>query len=190
MGLADNKCKCDRKYNSMELHDLPYPHINWGYCKCNEENCVDPCKFIENGNFCNLAPCVEIKWGDSAQDQLETDDVEVLCIVFKNCFKGITFEDVEIVNIFITDNTNNNNPPINLPDGTPSVMIKPECKICFGDLKPCTKPHGPHLVEREAVLITRGANDGPYTLHIIFKYKICGHICERRADFSFFLIPS
>ena len=179
--MGDNKCRCKKEFRLEQT-----VHENYRYC-CKEGQCLNPCEVLEDvANHmdpCNLQPCLMIEWGDGPDDHLETDDVEVLCLKFKNCFKMISFENVKINNISITLT-----PDDILPDHTPSVMIKPDCEICFGNIAPCKEE------SREVVLITRGAQDYHhtiYTIHVHFTYKVCGNECyEKRADFKLPLVKS
>ncbi len=173
--MGDGKCRCKKEFRLEQT-----VHENYRYC-CREGDCLNPCKFLENmaNNMdpCNLQPCLMIEWGDGPNDHLETDDVEVLCLKFKNCFKAISFENVKINNISITPNDI-------LPDHTPSVMIKPDCEICFGNIAPCKEE------SREVVLITRGAKAQTYTIHVHFTYKVCGTECKKVAGFKLPLVES
>ncbi len=174
--MGDEKCRCKKKFRLEQTI-----HQNQRYC-CKEGECLDPCKFLENmannANPCNLQPCLIIEWGDGTNDHLETDDVEILCLKFRNCFKTISFENVKIKEIIVTPNNT-------LPDHTPSVMIKPDCEICFENIAPCEEK------SREVVLITRGAQAQTYIIHVHFSYKVCGSECyEKAADFKLPLVAS
>ena len=72
--------ECKPKYNVLIDNSF---HFNAEYC-CEGEKCIDPCKFSDLSS-CNLKPCVKIRWGDSPNDQLETDDVEIMCLEFSKC---------------------------------------------------------------------------------------------------------
>ncbi len=166
--MGDNKCRCKKEFRLEQT-----VHENYKYC-CKEGQCLNPCEVLEDvANHmdpCNLQPCLMIEWGDGPNDHLETDDVEVLCLKFKNCFKMISFENVKINNISITLT-----PDDILPDHTPSVMIKPDCEICFGNIAPCEEK------SREIVLITRGAQAGDYNINVEFSYKVCGTECDKKV---------
>ena len=109
-----------------------------------------------------LRPCFELRWGDGPNDQIETDDLEVLCIVASNPYTNIVLKDVTII---LTVITQDGAPVPMLPDGTPSVSITPSEFICFGDLPPCQDGE-PGGVAREVVLMSRGAKAGPYAVSI------------------------
>lgn len=68
----------------------------------------------------HVQPCISVAWGDSPCDCLETDEVEVACITVCNCYSNVTFNDLSIGQIFVTDLAGNTVP--NLPDGTPSIQ--------------------------------------------------------------------
>jgi hypothetical protein len=144
-------------------------------CECPEEDCADKPKDCsdDDGDHCcdcecvavqlpDLMPCISVKWGDSNCDHLETNDVEVLCITVCNCYSNVTFNNLSIGHIVVTDMAGN--PVPLLPDGTPSVQIFPSGPICFGSLVPCKPPQQPHCVSRELVLYTRGAIGKKYRL--------------------------
>ncbi|MBT5774351.1 MAG: hypothetical protein HOH95_08240 [Dehalococcoidia bacterium] len=113
-----------------------------------------------------ISPSFEVRWGDGPDDNLETDDVEVLCIVASNRYSNVTFRDLKL-HLVVT--TSSGAPVPVLPDGTPSVLIKPSFEICFGDVGPCDPDveDGFQSVSREVVLITRGAVEGPYTINMV-----------------------
>lgn len=132
-------------------------------------NCSDGrCQRVEEPK---IEPCVHLRWGDGPQDQLETEDTEVLCITVCNPYSNVALNDFT-VQIFVrnADGT----PVANLPDGTPSVQIKPEFMICFGDIPPCN-PQNPRnsCVSREVVLLTRGAKVGGYQIFVLYCFQAC-----------------
>jgi hypothetical protein len=144
-------------------------------------NCSDKeCKRIE---VPKIVPCLRLKWGDGPNDHLETDDTEVLCITVCNPYSNVTLKDFTL-QLIVTDASGNAVP--NQPDGTPSVMIKPNFMICFDDIQPCdpNKP-GQSCVSREVVLINRGAKPGKYKVFVIY----CFHACftELRSEAAFVL---
>lgn len=133
-------------------------------------DCPDSSAKTKGGCHCDcvsvklpdIKPCIAVAWGDSPCDCLETDDVEVLCVTVCNCYSNVTFNDLTIGHIQITDMAGN--PVANLPDGTPSVQIFPSGPICFGDIGPCKGRNQPSCVSRELVLYTRGAIGKDYKL--------------------------
>jgi hypothetical protein len=132
-------------------------------------HCECDCKPLQ---FPDVQPCITVKWGDSKCDCIETDDVEVLCITVCNCYSNVSFEDLTIGQIVVTDA--NGRPVPTLPDGTPSVQVIPSGPICFDDIGPCVDGR-PGCVSRELVLYTRGAVGGNYRL--LFR-GVCFKICH------------
>jgi hypothetical protein len=131
----------------------------------------------------HIQPCISVAWGDSPCDCLETDEVEVACITVCNCYSNVTFNDLSIGQIFVTDLAGN--PVPNLPDGTPSIQIIPSGPICFGDIVPCTNRDHPSCVSRELVNYTRGAIGKPYRLNF---RGICFKVChEFQSDQCFIM---
>ncbi len=122
-----------------------------------------------------LKPCISVKWGDSPCDCLETDDVEVLCVTVCNCYSNVTFTNLIIGQIQVTD-LQGNPVPI-LPNGQPSIQVIPSGPICFGDIEPCREPKVPSCVSRELVLYTRGAIGKKYRLSFTgICYDVCYHL--------------
>lgn len=119
-----------------------------------------------------LAPCFKIHWGDGPKDMIETTDTECLCITACNRYSNVTFKDLTVVISVVTKE--DGTPVPNLPDGTPSVYIKPSKFICFGDLPPCD-PHKPDelsCLSRELVLVSCGAMEGDYCFKILYCYSV------------------
>jgi hypothetical protein len=139
---------CAHKVNVLPRTSCDCPEsgaLDGGDCRC---RCVAV-------KFPDIKPCISVKWGDSECDCMETDDVEILCVTVCNCYSNVTFNDLSIGHIKITDTAGN--PVPTLPDGTPSVQIIPSGPICFGDIPPCKEGNHPGCVSREVVLYTRGA---------------------------------
>lgn len=122
----------------------------------------------------NIQPCISVSWGDTPCDCLETDDLEVLCVTVCNCHSNVTFADLSIGQILVTDMAGN--PVPNLPDGTPSLQVIPSGPICFGDIGPCVDRDHPGCVSRELALRTRGAIGKSYRL--TFR-SICFTVCHQ-----------
>src|SRR5882724_1106040 len=140
-------------------------------CHC---DCVDV-------QFPATKPCISVSWGGSVCDCLETDDVEVLCITACNCYSNVTFNDLSIGQILVTDRAGQ--PVATLPDGTPSVQVFPSGPICFGNLGPCVDKDHPSCVSQELVLYTRGAIGKSYKL--IFR-GICFKVCHEYQSWQCF----
>lgn len=141
--------------------------------KPDENGCDCPCD-CDEVEVPNIHPCISVKWGESACDCLETDDVEVLCITICNCYSNVTFTNLSIGQILVTDMSGN--PVPNLPDGTPSIQVIPSGPICFGDIEPCRDKEHPTCVSRELVLYTRGAVGGNYRLAF---NAVCFNVCHQ-----------
>jgi len=105
-----------------------------------------------------IKPCIEIKWGDSECDCLESSDYEVMTLTVCNCYKNIRFDNFIISMIEVVDE--NEKPVALLPNGTPSVKIHPVGVYCFGEIEPCS------CVTREFVIINEGAKEGKYKLKL------------------------
>jgi hypothetical protein len=119
-----------------------------------------------------IKPCFEIKWGDGPEDRIETDDVELLCITAINPYSNVTIKNLIAIITMVT--TSDNNVVPFLPDGTPSVMVKPTYLLYFGDVPPCdvSKPEELTKVSRELVLISRGAKEGKYLINVAYCYSV------------------
>lgn len=119
-----------------------------------------------------IRPCFELQWGEGPNDRIETDDVELLCITASNPYSNVVFKDLTVLISIVSDSDGLAVP--NLPDGTPSVLIKPTYIICFGDVPPCDvqKPDEFPRVTRESVLISRGAKEGKYRINIAYCFKV------------------
>lgn len=122
--------------------------------------CKKGCKHVEKPE---LKPCISISWGDSECDCLESNDLEVFCLTICNCTSNITFRDLTIGCISVTDI--NGKPIPTLPDGTPSVQIIPKGPHCFGDIPPCKKGEK-SCISRQFVLLTKGAVNGEYKIKV------------------------
>jgi hypothetical protein len=118
-----------------------------------------------------IRPCFKLQWGDGPDDRIETDDVEVFCLTAWNPYSNLIIKDLTAF-IIITDETGSS--PETLPDGTPSVIVKPYAMICFGDIPPCdeSKPAELSAVSRELTLISRGAKDGAYFVWVAYCYSV------------------
>ena len=141
--------------------------------KSDESGCDCHCDCVAV-KFPSVEPCITVSWGDSKCDCLETDDVEVLCVTVCNCYSNVTFGNLSIGQIRITDMAGN--PVPNLPDGTPSIRVIPSGPICFGNVGPCTDKDHPSCVSREVVLHTRGAIGKNYRLAF---GGICFSVCHQ-----------
>jgi hypothetical protein len=119
-----------------------------------------------------LKPCIHLRWGDGPNDHLETDDTEILCITVCNPYSNVTMKDFTLQLIVLNaDGT----PVANQPNGTPSVQIKPQFNICFGDIAPCTQEghNQQSCISREVVMINRGAKEGTYQVFVLYCFEAC-----------------
>ena len=158
----DLRRKCAKKVNYLPrtpCHGGTSPGVPGTTGGHDAADCRCDCVAVE---LPDIKPCIAVKWGDSDCDCMETDDLEVLCVTVCNCYSNITFDELTIGHITITDMAGN--PVANLPDGTPSVQIVPSGPICFGDIGPCKDKNAPTCVSRELVLYTRGAIGKDYKL--------------------------
>jgi hypothetical protein len=115
-----------------------------------------------------IRPCFTLRWGGGPGDRIETDDVEVLCLTASNPYTNVILKNVTAF-IIVMSSTGL---PEKLPDGTPSVSIKPYSMICLGDLPPCGVSDLPSTVSREIVLISRGAKEDTYYVFVVYCYSV------------------
>lgn len=132
---------------------------------CGEERCVE-------AKLPDLKPCIHLSWGDSECDCIESDDIETLCIRVCNCYSNITFANLKISAVLVMDENGERVPT--LPDGTPSVEVKPFGPLCFGNIGPCVDGVET-CVSREVVLMNRGARPGVYEVRL---YGVCFDLVE------------
>jgi hypothetical protein len=141
-----------------------------------EEVICSGTKVCKPAEIPELLPCFKLHWGDGPKDIIETTDTECLCITACNRYANVTFKDLTVV---ISEVTQAGGAPVpNLPDGKPSVFIKPSKFICFGDLGPCTPNDDPNepdqlsCISRELILVSSGAIEGEYLLRIDYCYSV------------------
>jgi len=125
--------------------------------------CFSPAVGCASAKLPSIRPCFELRWGDGPKDIMETEDFEVLCVVASNPYANVCFKNVAILVTSVTDS--GDQPVSRLPDGTPSVLVKPGSAIFFGEIPPC-KGGKNSSISRELVLKTSGAKAGDYRLHI------------------------
>lgn len=131
--------------------------------------CTERCLTVEEPK---IEPCLRLRWGDSPQDQLETEDTEILCITVCNPYSNVVMKNFTLH--LIVRNADGT-PVANQPDGTPSVLIKPTFMICFDDIPACDpqRPNQESCVSREVVFISRGAIPGKYSVFVIYCFEAC-----------------
>ena len=91
-----------------------------GEAKCEAYITAAGCSVVDRPD---IKPCIDIKWGQSDCEGVESYDHEVLCISICNCYENVTFSNVKIVCLWLTDENGEAPPP--LPDGSPSGRIYP-----------------------------------------------------------------
>lgn len=142
--------------------------------------CGGPCRAVE---MPRIQPCITVAWGDTKCDCMETNDFEVLCITVCNTYNNVTFGNLSIGHVQVTEM--NGSPVPALPDGTPSVQVVPSGPICFGDIGPCVEGTRPTCVSRELVLYTRGAVGRRYKLSFgAVCFSVC-HAYQHEQCFTF-----
>ena len=104
----------------------------------------------------NIKPHIEVHWGKSGCDDIESTDVEKLLITICNPYNNISFENLVLSKNYITDSSGN--PVQLLPDGDPSISSTPRGPICFGRLEPCS------CLTRDIVVISEGSAPGIFKL--------------------------
>jgi hypothetical protein len=136
-----------------------------------------------------VVPCLRLRWGDGPDDDIETDDTEVLCITACNPYSNVVLKDF-VLHLAVADSRGL--PVADLPDGTPSVSIKPDYMICFGDIPPCDpdKPDEPSCVSREVVLVSRGATEGKYQIFTAYCFQACFTQLVSGSTFDLELVKS
>jgi hypothetical protein len=147
---------------------------------------VGACQEVEEPK---IVPCIRLRWGDGPQDQLETEDTEILCVTVCNPYSNVILKDFTL-HLIVTDA--NGLPVPNQPDGTPTVQIKPSYMICFDDIPACNpdKPDKPSCVSREVVLINRGAIAGTYKVIVAYCFHACFTKVAVQSAFKLELVKS
>lgn len=132
-------------------------------------NCTPRCQRAEEPK---IEPCLRLRWGDSPTDQLETEDTEILCITVCNPYTNVVLKNFTLHLVVVNADGTSVAP---LPDGTPSVQIKPTFMICFDDIPPCDpqKPNQESCVSREVVFLSRGAKPGKYHVFVVYCFEAC-----------------
>ena len=119
----------------------------------------------------SFTPVINIKWGDSECDCIESNDTEVMCLTVCNYYSNVTFTGFTIHSLQVCDE--NGNPVPLLPDGNPSVELVPRGPYCFGDIAPCS------CISREFIILNKGAKAGKYKIKV---QGICYDVCLNFAD--------
>lgn len=117
---------------------------------------------VQNSTQCYEAekpayrPSLEVKWGDSDCDCIESDDIETMTLTVCNRYSNIDFNNLSIALLQVVHE--NGKPVATLPNGKPSLEIISMGPYCFGDIPACS------CVTRQFALINRGARHGRYKL--------------------------
>jgi hypothetical protein len=143
----------------------------------------EKCKTIEEPK---VVPCLSLCWGDGKYDHLETTDTEVLCITVSNPYANIALKNFTL-SLWITDDCGHT--VAILPNGSPSVQIKPEYMINFGNIVPCT-PEETSCVSREVVFMSCGAKVGKYHVHVNYCFETCFTQINTHRAFELDLVAS
>lgn len=108
-----------------------------------------------------LRPCFELRWGEQADDRLETTGIQVLYLVVRNPYANITFKDLSVTATIRAGVAAQQ-------DRAAEVVLIPSQSICFSDLPPCnpSQPEQSSYLARELVLITRAAPSGSYVIDL------------------------
>lgn len=143
--------------------------INNVYGLAAVETRVDiPC---EPAQLPQLEPIFTLAYGDRPGDNLESNDVQCICITACNPYTNVCFNDVRVLISQVYDEAGDPVDPRNF-------LLKPSSLICFGDLAPCdSKDEGcgcgsSSCASREFVIVTRDARPGKYTIAFEYCYEI------------------
>jgi hypothetical protein len=105
----------------------------------------------------NFAPIFSIQWGDSASDQFEDEDTEIIYIRIHNPFRNLMLRGVKIFNIRVVPNQV-------LPNGEDALQLIPAEIACFDEIEPCS------YVSRDFAFLLKNAI--PQAYQIMFDYCI------------------
>jgi hypothetical protein len=150
-------------------------------------NCSDRCETVEEPK---IVPCFRLRWGNGPQDHFETDDTEIICITVCNPYSNVVLKDF---NVLLGVLTAAGGAVPNQADGTPSVIIKPQFNVCYGDIPACDpQKRDQNCVSQEFVVIDRGAVPGQYKIVIFYCFEACFHKFSGRdtAVFTIDLVAS
>ena len=151
--------------------------------------CASSVEVCQTADEPSVVPCVRLRWGDGPNDNIETSDSEILCITVCNPYSNVTLKDFTLSLVLSAPG---GGAVPTLPDGTPSVVIKPDYLICFGDIPPCdlNNPEQSSCVSREVVLISCGAVEGRYPILVAYCFEACFTKMEVGRAFALDLVKS
>ena len=159
--------RCGEMAHQLELCSEP---------SANDSNVSGECKQIVDLD--EVSPQISIHWGDSANDCLETDDFEVMCIRVCNPYSDFSFNNFRIEMLQVVDEQGDS--VAALPDGTPSVQLVPMGPYYFGDIPPCDSDEA-NCISREFTVKTLGAAAGNYQIALT---GICFNLCAHKKENS------
>ena len=157
-------------WKSCENEIIVHVKSSPGYVGFLAQNAIKKCY---QADFPSLTPIINITWGDSPCDCMESNDVEIMCITVCNPYSNVTFTNFSIGSIVIVDQ--NGNSVALLPDGNLSVELHPIGPYCFGNIPACSE-NGMSCVSREFIVYTRGAIAGKYKILV---NCICFDVCNK-----------
>jgi hypothetical protein len=171
--------RCAKKVNVLPRLNCHCPGVTPTKGDCD-------CKCVE-APLPDLRPCISVRWGDVPRDCIKTKGIETLCVTVCNCYSNVTFEELTIARIAVTDAAGN--PVALLPDGTPSVQLIPSGPLCFGDVPPCKGHDQPMCVSRQMAIDTRGATGKDYRLSFEGVCFTVSHHAQIEQCFALKLCP-
>lgn len=110
-----------------------------------------PCEQVD---LPQIAPCFYLHYGDSATDQIETHDTEIIFLTVCNPYNNVGFKGLRITAITIVPYPGQN------PSGEEYIRIVPDEFICFDCIEGCS------CKSRELTIITRGLPAGNYSINV------------------------
>jgi len=132
---------------------------------------------VEPLDIPRIEPWVEIRWGDSKCDCIESDDTEIMYLTVCNPYSNLTLSDVTVEQLVVVDDNGKAVPK--LPNGNPCIQLVPLGPYYFGDIPPGA------CASRQFLLRLRGALGGK---HRILLRGICFNACvhgDNNACFNF-----
>lgn len=141
--------QASKKFNHLQANPKCPSFKLFTHIDKQEEKC-------EQADVPRFNPCFYLHWGDGNQDNIETEDFEVVILSVCNPYSNIAFKDLKISNLVIIHP--DGSLAELLPDGTSSAYVVPSRLITFCEIGPCSCCH------IELVVKTSGALAGPYKI--------------------------